>query len=212
MVLDLPTVSGRDAEDVFGDLERLIEDYRLGPILSGSERMIDFVGAAKTTMQALQGWSGYFGAGGSSRRRSQDETFEARLLPQLRQGDGTFLLERVNSIDFFGAERPIRSSTEQFVEVPLILSEGPLAVVGENEDRTSGWKGRLVIDGGDLKIPYFVLVAADTAPSDDRKVWEVRVEIPAFDRAAARLDGIFELSFDRAIPEVLPDNAGREYE
>jgi hypothetical protein len=134
------------------------------------------------------------------------------LLPQLRQGDGTFLLERVNSIDFFGAERPIRSSTEQYVEVPLVLSEAPLAVVGENEDRTSGWKGRLVIEGGDLKIPYFVLVAADTAPSDDRKVWEVRVEIPAFNRAAARLDGIFELSFDRAIPHVLPDNAGREYE
>ena len=150
--------------------------------------------------------------GGGSRRQSQEESFEARLLPQLRHGDGTFLLEKVNSIEFFGAQRPIRSSTEQYVEVPLNMTDGSVSVVGVNEDQTSGWTGRLIIEGGAFKILYFVLVAADGAPSDDRTTWEVRVELPAHSRSGGRLDGIFELSFDRPIPAVLPANAGREYD
>ena len=212
MVLDLPTVSLRDAEDAFSGLEELVEDFRLEPILQGSEQMIDFIGPAKPTLRSLQAWAAVLGGDGGSRRRSQDETFEARLLPQLRQGDGSFLREKVNSIRVFDAQRTIRSSTEQYVEVPLVMSEQRLTVVGENEDRTSGWTGRLVIEGGDFKLPYFVLIAADTEPSNDRRTWEVRVEIPTFDSSAARLDGIFEFNFDRAIPEVLPDNAGDEYD
>jgi len=211
MVLNLPTVSARDAEDVFSNLQRLVDDYGLTPILNGSEREIDFVGTAKSTLTSMQGWAGFMGGGGS-RRQSQEESFEARLLPQLRQGDGTFLLEKVNSIEFFGAQRPIRSSTEQYVEVPLDLTDGSVSVVGVNEDQTSGWTGRLIIEGGAFKILYFVLVAADGAPSDDRTTWEVRVELPARSRDGGRLDGIFELSFDRPIPAVLPANAGREYD
>ncbi len=211
MVLNLPTVSAQDAEDVFSSLQRLVDDYGLTPILNGSEREIDFVGIAKSTLTSMQGWAGFMGGGGS-RRQSQEESFEARLLPQLRHGDGTFLLEKVNSIEFFGAQRPIRSSTEQYVEVPLNMTDGSVSVVGVNEDQTSGWTGRLIIEGGAFKILYFVLVAADGAPSDDRTTWEVRVELPAHSRSGGRLDGIFELSFDRPIPAVLPANAGREYD
>jgi hypothetical protein len=212
MTLELPTISHRDAENLFGELAVLVENYGLTPILTRSETMIDFVGSARPTLASLQGWAAYLVGGEESRRRRTDEIFEARLLPQYRQGDGTFLLERVNSIGFFDAERPIRSSTEQYVDVPLEMSESPVTVVGVNEDRTTGWTGRLIIEGGDFKIPYFVLVAADSEPSSDRRVWEVRVEIPAFDRSRGRLDGIFELSFDRPVPDVLPNNAGREYD
>jgi hypothetical protein len=212
IVLNLPTASRKDAEDVFESLDKLMQDFRPEPILDGTEPMIDFVGEAKPVLRSLKAWGAYLGSEGGSRRRSQEEVFEARLLPQHRHRDGTFLLEQVNSIYFFDAQRPIRSSTEQWVEVPLVMNEEALTVVGENEDRTSGWKGRLVIEGGDFKLPFFVLIAADAPPSDDRRVWEARVEIPAYSRGAARLHGIFELSFDRGIPRVLPDSAGGEYD
>jgi hypothetical protein len=211
MTLELPTISRRDAEDLFGELNRLVDSYSLTPILDGSEQSVNFIGRAKSTVVSLRDWASYLLID-SSRRRGTDETFEARLMPHYRQGAGAFLLERVNSITFFDAERPIRSSTEQYVEVPFVMSERPLSVVGINEDRSTGWSGRLVIDGGDFKIPYFVLVAADGEPAADRRTWQVRVEIPALAEVDETLHGIFELSFDRPVPEVLPDTAGREYD
>jgi DNA polymerase III delta prime subunit len=208
IVLELPTVTRREVDDVFAELSKIIEDYALTPILNGSERMIDFVGTAKPTLRSIQGWAQYLGGDSGSRRRSREETFEARLLSRYRSGEGTFLLEQVNSIDFFDGHHPIRSSTEQYVEVPMELSESSLSVIGVNEDRTSGWTGRLVIEGGEFKLPYYVLIAADAEPTDDRKIWEVLVEIPAFKRSIPQLHGIFEFSFDRGIPDVLPNDAG----
>jgi hypothetical protein len=204
IVLDLPTVSRRDAESIFEDLDELVDQFGLGPILDGSETSIDFIGPTKATLRVLRQWREYIGAD-SGGRRSGDQFFGARLKAQS-------LLESVNSIELFDAERPIRASTEQYVEVPFYLGEEALTVIGENEDQTSGWKGRLVVEGGFLKLPYFVLVAADAAPSSDRKEWDVRVEIPEFNRPESRVGGTFEFSFDKGIPGVLPDNAGREYD
>ena len=74
---------------------------------------------------------------------------------------------------------------------------------------TQGWTGRLAIEGGPLKLLYFVHVASIGKPSRNRTVWEVRVEIPDYDRPNSRLEGIYVLEFDKPIPRVFPDSSSR---
>jgi len=208
LTFELPTATMNDLDDVFRGMEDLISDFALVPILSSSEKKIDFVGpAAARTLRSIRAWKAFVDAQGDGGR--EPPSFGARLQSGVGSRGGIFLLQEVNEVDFFRADSPIRSSTEQYVKVPLDLVTGPLSIRGKLEGRAAGI-GELRLEGDELKLPFFVMVAANRDPKSGRKKWEVRVNLPSVS-SSNQLIGIFELNFPMPIPDVLPDDAGREF-
>ena len=87
----------------------------------------------------------------------------------------------------------------------LNSADGPLTILGRNEDAKGGWKGTLDITGGPLKLFYYIRRASDDRRAgQDPSVWDIRVEIPDAERPSTRLQGVFELRLDEPLPGVLP--------
>ena len=220
MILD--TVRLSDLEELFfgrGRLSDLHTDFALAPILDGQETMIDFVGEAKARLKALARWQLFlFGPSGDGERRwsrdAEEREFRTRLLESTATRGATFIGERVGLVKFLG-DNVFRPSTDarrgRELSVPLPLDDSPISIVGINEDRTTGWTGELELEGGPLKFLFLTHLAAEGAPRRDGRLWQVRLEVPDYDRPASRLEGLFEIEFDRPVPDVLPDErSGRE--
>jgi len=207
--LDLQTASLDAIDRLFfegGSLDSLFTDFALDPLVDGKEKIIDFVGADKERLRVLRQWQRFLyaekGAGGGT-----GQQLRVKLVDRSSAPPQVFLGERMSQVDFFGAN-PLRPSTDanrvRVLTLPLALEERPTSVVGRNEDR-DGWTGRLTLRGGPLKIPYFVHLASTGRPREAGRVWTVRLKLPDFQQPQTRLDGQFELTFDRALPDVLPD-------
>jgi hypothetical protein len=214
MVLETARIS--DLEELFfgrGRLSDLHKDFALEPILEGEETMIDFVGDAKARLKALARWQLFlFGPSGDAESRwsrdAGDRELRVRLLESTATRGATFIGERVGLVRFLG-DNVFRPSTDarrgRELDVQLPLDQAPITVVGINEDRTTGWTGELEIEGGPLKLLFLTHLAAQGPPRRDGRLWQVRLELPDYDRPSTRLEGIFELEFDRPVPDVLPD-------
>jgi hypothetical protein len=62
----------------------------------------------------------------------------------------------------------------------------------------------LEVTGGPLKLFYYVLAASEErTPSQDRHLWNIRVEIPDAEHPNGRLQGVFELKIDEPLPGVI---------
>jgi hypothetical protein len=87
----------------------------------------------------------------------------------------------------------------------MFLGAGDLTVLGVDEDLKTGWTGRLAIEGDELKLLFFIHLAASGEPSADRRVWEILVRVPEYERPGGYLEGVFELELDRPLPGVMPE-------
>jgi hypothetical protein len=210
--ITLETASQDSIDQLFYEdetLDKLVTDFALAPILSGDEKFVDFVGPEKEKIRVMQRWQKFLfpAKGEGGRDSSRKPEFTIRLLEKRGTG-AVWIGERVGRVDLFGPYT-IRPSNPESVTpaVPLVMDERPLTISATNEDR-NGWTGRVELRGGPLKLIYFVLVAGEGRPRQDDRVWNVRIEIPDFERLDARPEGVFEFSFDRPIPGVFPDLEG----
>lgn len=117
-----------------------------------------------------------------------------------------FLGDRVAELEFFGRSNLFRPSTDpnREIQVPVSFDESALRLCGQNEDEAGGWRGCLILEGGPLKLLYFIQLA-ERDSRDNGRVWEVEVEIPDFLDDRLRPKGIFELGFDQPLPGVVSE-------
>lgn len=187
--------------------DRLFSEFALLPIVEGDEKLVNFVGEDRERLRALRRWQAFLYPEDRAERGRKPEV-TIRMLERGRGGGQTFIGERVGRVDLFGPN-VIRPSNPAVATpaMPLLFEERPLSIVGTNEDR-NGWVGRVELRGGPLKLVYFVLLAAEGRPRQDNRVWTVRLEIPDFERPELRPEGLFEMTFDRPLPAVLPEGGG----
>lgn len=221
--IELPTATREDLDQIFfagGDSDRLFEDYVLDPMLAVDREgnpitSVDFLSPQRERFLALRQWQMFLYGNADDRRASgrtlaDDQTFILRILEGKQTGDRIYLGERVGRITLFDRGSVIRPSTDartgRKLEIPVRFDEAPLFITGTNEDEGSGWNGRLEIRGGPLKLLYFILLSREEVRAD-RQVWTVRVEIPDFGQPRNRLEGVFELEFDRPVPGVVFDSS-----
>jgi hypothetical protein len=190
-------------------LDKLFRDFALDPLVDGTETAVDFVGERKSTLSDLRGWQRFL-YGEDQRPSTERRTFQVQLLGQTATPNGVYLGERVAEVRLFGADRPIRTSTDagrQVVrEAPLALNvpaDHMFTVCGTDE-AVDGWTGCLEVRGGPLKLLYLVHLAAEGRPREDGRVWTVRLAVPDFRNPSLRPEALFELTFDRPVPGVLP--------
>ncbi|MEM7353140.1 MAG: type VI secretion protein IcmF/TssM N-terminal domain-containing protein [Acidobacteriota bacterium] len=222
--VELPTVSRDEIDRLFyagGDCDRLFRDFALQPLLGDPESepvtTVDFVSPYRKRLRTLSQWQSFlYGDAGDGRGRQRnladDQTFELRILEDRKTADRLYLGERMGRISLFSRDKIIRPSTDartgRRLSIPLRYDEAPLSVTGTNEDEGTGWNGRLEISGGPLKLIYFVLLAREESRADGQ-VWVVRVEVPDFGQPRNRLEGLFELTFNRPVPGVVFDDPPR---
>jgi hypothetical protein len=187
-----------------GSLDSLFEEFVPGPIVDGKETMIDFVGTGKDRLRALRQWQRFvYGEGHSS----ASQQVKVKLLAGAGTAPRVFLGERLGQVDLFGpnAVRPSTDAARAHVlTMPLLMEDRPVSIVGRNEDKSGGWSGALSLRGGPLKIPYFLLLASDGRPREGGRVWTARIELPDFQQPQQRLEGIFEFTFERPLPGIMP--------
>jgi hypothetical protein len=216
----LETVGKEEIDRLFfsgGRLDEMFVDFALDPIVELGEdgkprTSIDFVGPDKQKLRILRQWQRFlYGEDRNasfSRGLSDGEKFTLRIIERQSTADRAYVGERASLIELFGPHR-IRPSTDagrgRVLEVPLELEDRPLSVHAINEDRTEGWTGRLELRGGPLKLLYFVLMASERGSLADGREWTVRIEVPDFQYPNRRLEGVFDLAFDKPLPGVFPD-------
>jgi hypothetical protein len=207
--LDLQTASLDAIDRLFfegGSLDSLFADFALDPLVDGKERIIDFIRGDRERLRVLRQWQRFLfaekGAGAGS-----GQQLRIKLVDRSSPPPHVFLGERMGQVDFFGSN-PLRPSTDanrvRVLTLPLTLEDRPTSVLGRNEDK-DGWSGRLTLRGGPLKIPYFVHLASAGRPREAGRIWTVHLELADYQQPQTRLDGLFELTFDRPLPDVLPD-------
>jgi hypothetical protein len=113
----------------------------------------------------------------------------------------------MSQIDLFGPNA-VRPSTDaarvRILRMPLQMEDRPVSILGRNEDKSGGWSGLLSLRGGPLKIPYFLHLASDRRPREGGRIWTVRVQLPDYQQPQKRLEGVFEITFERPLPEIVP--------
>ncbi len=206
--LTLDTVDERDLGDVLADAAELAKKYAVEPIVEGREKDVDFVGPAKEQLAILGEWQRFMADRGG---RGKKESMLVSLQRGTDSRSAVFLGERVSEVLFLSRERirPSGSAGNE-IEVPFDLSGEDLEIIGRDEQTvgSEGWTGRLVLKGGPLKLPFFVQLASAAAPSDRRK-WSIVVELPNYLRSDERLEGIFDLDFERPLPRAFPELKAR---
>ncbi len=187
-----------------GSLDSLFEEFALDPIVDGREKEIDFVGTNRDRLRVLREWQRFVYGDGHS---SAVQHVKVKLLAGTSTAPRIFVGERMGQVDLFGPNA-VRPSTDaarvRILDLPLQMEDRPVAVVGRNEDKAGGWTGILSLRGGPLKIPYFVHLAADGRPREGGKVWTIRIQLPDYQQPQQRLEGVFELTFERPLPEIVP--------
>ena len=205
--LQLETVSLNALDRLFfagGSLDSLYTDFVLDPIVEGRERAIDFVGTSKDRLRVLRQWQRFIYGDGHS---SASQQVRVKLLSGASTAPRTFVGERIGQINLFGPN-VVRPSTDAAVgrvmPMPLMIDDRPVSISGRNEDKSGGWTGVLNLRGGPLKIPYFLHLASDGRPREGGKIWTVHVQLPDYQQPQQRLEGIFEFTFERPLPEIIP--------
>ncbi len=187
-----------------GSLDGLYNDFALDPIVDGREKDIDFVGGSKERLRVLRQWQRFVYGDG---RTSAAQTVKVKLLSGANTAPRIFIGERMGQINIFGPH-PVRPSTDaggvHILNLPLLMEDRPEQIVGRNEDKSGGWSGILNLRGGPLKIPYFLHVASDGRPREGGKVWTVHLQLPDYAQPQQRLEGVFEFTFERPLPEIIP--------
>jgi hypothetical protein len=205
--LQLDTVSLSSLDSLFfagGSLDGLFDDFVLDPIVEGKEKAVDFVGGNKDRLRVLRQWQLFVYGDG---RTSATQQVKVKMVSTASTAPRIFMGERMGQVDLFGPN-PVRPSTDaarvRILTMPMSLDDRTATVVGRNEDKSGGWSGVLSLRGGPLKIPYFVQLASDGRPREGGRVWTVRIQLPDYQQPQQRLEGIFELTFDRPLPEIVP--------
>jgi hypothetical protein len=209
-VLQLDTVSLDALDRLFfagGSLDGLFDEFVIEPIVEGREKAVDFVGPNKDRLRVLRQWQRFvYGEG----RSSASQKVQVKLLSGTSTAPRIFLGERMGQVDLFGPNA-VRPSTDaarvRILTMPLLMEDRPVSIVGRNEDKSGGWSGILTLRGGPLKIPYFLHLASQGRPREGGKVWTVRIQLPDYTQAQQRLEGVFELTFERPLPEIVPGAA-----
>jgi hypothetical protein len=208
--LQLDTVSLDSLDRLFfagGALDSLFEEFILEPIVEGRAKAIDFVGPDKERLRVLRQWQHFvFGDGNTSTAQQ----VRVKLLSGAGTAPRIFVGERMGQVDLFGPNA-VRPSTDaarvRILTMPLLMEDRAVSVVGRNEDKSGGWSGILNLRGGPLKIPYFLHLASDGRPREGGKIWTVRIQLPDYQQPQQRLEGVFEFTFERPLPEVVPGAA-----
>ena len=123
------------------------------------------------------------------------------------------LKDRVSQVTLFGSVI-LRPSTD--IKTPRIpppytwrlgSADALLTISGRNEQSgEGGWTSTYEVDGGPLKLFYFVELASERRTElSDPKVWTIRVQIPDGKNPRELLEGAFELRFDEPMPPILPN-------
>jgi hypothetical protein len=205
--LQLDTVTLGALDSLFfagGALDSLFEDFAIDPIVEGRERSIDFVGGNRDRLRVLRQWQRFVYGDG---RTSAAQQVKVKLVSTASTAPRIFVGQRMGQIDLFG-HNPVRPSTDaggvHILNLPLTIDDRPATITGRNEDKNGGWSGVLSLRGGPLKIPYLVHLASDGRPRENGKVWTVRLQLPDYEQPQQRLEGIFELTFERPLPEIVP--------
>jgi DNA polymerase III delta prime subunit len=188
-----------------GSLDGLYSDFALDPIVDGRERDIDFVGASKDRLRVLRQWQRFIYGEGHT---TAAQTVKVKLLSGANTAPRIFIGERMGQINLFGPH-PVRPSTDaggvHILSLPLVITANAQEqIVGRNEDKSGGWSGILNLRGGPLKIPYFLEVASDGRPREGGKVWTIHLQLPDYAQPQQRLEGVFEFTFERPLPEIIP--------
>jgi len=206
--LQLETVTLDSLDRLFfagGSLDSLFDEFVLEPIVEGREKAIDFVGGSKDRLAVLRQWQRFIYGDG---RTSSAMKFQVKLLSGVSTAPRIFLGDRMGQIELFGPRNAVRPSTdagrERALPMPFLMDDRAVTISGRNEDKASGWTGILNLRGGPLKIPYFVHLASQGRPREGGKVWTVRVQLPDYAQPQQRLEGVFEFTFDRPLPEIVP--------
>ncbi len=187
-----------------GSLDSLYTDFVLDPIVEGREKAIDFVGAGRERLRVLRQWQRFVYGDG---RTSAAQQVKVKLLSGANTAPRIFIGERMGQIDLFGPNA-VRPSTDaarvRILNMPLLMENRPVTIIGRNEDKGGGWSGILNLRGGPLKIPYFLHLASDGRPREGGKIWTVHLQLPDYQQPQQRLEGVFEFTFERPLPEIIP--------
>jgi DNA polymerase III delta prime subunit len=208
--LQLDTVTFDALDRLFfagGSLDSLFDEFVIAPIVEGREKAIDFVGGNKDRLHVLRQWQHFIYGDG---RTSASQKIQVKLLSGTSTAPRIFLGERMGQVDLFGPNS-VRPSTDaarvRILTMPLLMEDRAASIIGRNEDKSGGWSGILSLRGGPLKIPYFLTLASQGRPREGGKVWTVRIQLPDYTQAQQRLEGVFELTFERPLPEIVPGAA-----
>jgi len=205
--MQLETVSLDALDRLFfqgGSLDNLYTEFVLAPIVEGREKDIDFVGSGKERLRVLRQWQRFvYGDGRTSARQD----VKVKLLSGASTAPRVFIGERMGQINLFGPNA-VRPSTDaarvRILSMPLIMEDRPVSIIGRNEDQGGGWSGILNLRGGPLKIPYFLHLASDGRPREGGRIWTVHLQLPDYLQPQQRLEGVFEFTFERPLPEIIP--------
>jgi IcmF-related N-terminal domain len=210
--VDLPTIALADISGVILELGGLAYEFALDPIFAGEAPEFDFVGENRPILSAAGLWERFIygppAAGGQGQPR--EHHIELRLLDRPTGSGTVFMGDRVSQVTLFDRGTIFRPSTDAksgHTPPPYVWrlgsADSPLSIIGRNED-AKGWTGVVEISGGPLKLFYYILAASEErTPSQDRHLWNVRVEIPDAEHPNGRLQGVFELKIDEPLPGVI---------
>jgi hypothetical protein len=213
--VELPTVGMADISGAIVELGALADEFALDPIFSGEAREFDFVGEHRPILGVACAWDRFLftpGAAPGQPGAPKEHKIEIRSVEKPPTQGAIFIGDRVGQVTFFDRSTILRPSTDvKTGRTPppyvwrLAAAESPLSITGRNEETARGWTGTLDILGGPLKLFYWVRRASeDRKPGQDDRIWTVRVEVPDAERASTKLQGVFELKFDEAVPGVIP--------
>jgi hypothetical protein len=205
--LQLETVSLDALDRLFfagGSLDSLFTEFAVEPIIEGREKMIDFVGTSKERLRVLRQWQHFVYGDGQT---SASQQVKVKLLATASTAPRTFMGERMGQVNLFGpyAVRPSTDAARvRILTMPLLMEDRPTSITGRNEDKSGGWSGNLNLRGGPLKIPYLLHLASSGRPREGGRIWTVRLQLPDYQQPQQRLEGVFEFTFERPLPEIVP--------
>ena len=212
--VDLPTMAMADISGVVVELGALATEFALDPIFAGEAPEFDFVGENRPILAVAGLWERFLygppaptGAG-----QPREHHIEIRLIDRPVAPGTVFMGDQVSQVTLFDRSTIFRPSTDVksgHTPPPYVWrlgsADSSLNVIGKNEDVKKGWTGVLEVTGGPLKLfDYILSTSEERTPTQDRHIWDIRVEIPDAERANGRLQGVFELKIDEPLPGVIP--------
>ncbi|MGH9369725.1 MAG: type VI secretion protein IcmF/TssM N-terminal domain-containing protein [Thermoanaerobaculia bacterium] len=213
--VNLPTIAMADIRGPLKDFGLLAAEFAIDPIVNGEAREFDFIGEERPVFSVARLWEALVYGTGAAEPEHPDgkpHNISVRLLDRPVAAGAVFLGDRVSDVRLFDSRTLIRPSTDvKSGRTPdpyvwrLGSADAPLEIRGKNEDARAPWTGSLNISGGPLKLFSYILHASEERrPEADRRVWNIRVELPDAERPGGRLQGVFELKLDDSLPAVIP--------
>jgi hypothetical protein len=187
----------------------LNQEFALGPIVDGSETLVDFVSPWKEQVRCFALWSAFL----FDEKGRRTPLIQARIVPRMSSPGRPDFGQRFTTLRLFGAE--LRPSTDPSVRrepTPLRWQLSPAepnqTFQAKKEESGSGAGRRIgTIDlrGGPLKILYFLALSRDPSlrpPGTNPATWYGRIPVPVIDEREAAAEAVLEVSSDRPLPGV----------